>query len=123
MSPPTLFDDVGGQPAALTERGAPLSADQRRTQRQRRDVELGKHPLTGEQTRPDLGTCGTCALRSNEFSPHGYPKCTRGAQHEHRAPRPGPYMTRGAATDCRAWWPACPSHQPASGLPTPGAQP
>lgn len=120
MSTPALFDGYDVEPAAD---GQPQSADRRRTARQHQQVAAGIHPLTGEKTRPDFGTCGTCVPRSAAFSAQGYPKCTRGAQLGRRPFRAGPYMTHGAATDCRAWWPACPSHQPASGLPTPSTDP
>jgi hypothetical protein len=103
----SLFD---GTPALPVERivdpYAGLSADARRTGKQRQAVALGMHPLTKTKTRPDLGTCGSCALRSLGR----FPKCTLGADLPNR--KAGPYMTRGAATDCRAWWPACDNHQP-----------
>ena len=98
----TLF---GGYdpPVALADES--LSADQRRTLRQRRDVDSGVHPLMGGplHERADRTvkagdpkglphTCGSCVHRD----PHGYPSCVIG-------PR-----SHGAATDVRAWWPACP---------------
>lgn len=70
-----------------------LSADRRRTIRQKADVERGIHPLTRGKARPDLGTCGDCAHRL--ASERRYPKCELGPN------------TRGAFTDVRAWWPAC----------------
>lgn len=75
---------------------AQLSQDRRRAYRQRQLVKLGRHPLTGSATRPDLGTCGTCAHRQL-VGGHAktYPKCALGPQ------------TSGAATDVRRWWPAC----------------
>lgn len=85
----------------------PLSADRRRTLRQKADVERGVHPLTKEPTRPDLGTCGDCAFRTMV---HGgnktFPKCFR----------PGVANTHSAATDVRAWWPACPGYRADSAM-------
>jgi hypothetical protein len=70
-----------------------LSADRRRTLRQRADVDRGVHPLMGGKARPELGTCGSCANRVKNH--RGFPKCEVG-------PR-----TFSASTDVRAWWPAC----------------
>lgn len=102
----------GFDPPAAEE---PLSADRRRTQQQHALVDAGVHPLTRTKTRPELGTCGDCALRVGTGH-HGrtFPKCTLGAQLEKPPFRAGPYMTHGAATDCRAWWPACDNFQPRS---------
>lgn len=75
---------------------AGLSADRRRTLRQRGDVDRGIHPLTHGKARPDLGRCGTCAHRV--MRGHGgqaFPKCDLGP------------ATRSASTDVRRWWPAC----------------
>lgn len=73
-----------------------LSADRRRTARQRQLIADGWHPLTRDRARPDLGTCGTCVHRQL-VGHHGrsYPKCDVGP------------VTHGSATDVRAWWPAC----------------
>lgn len=97
-----LFPDF--EPAPLPpEKDPELSAGRRLTARQHADVERGIHPLTGEPTRPDLGTCGDCALRRPETSYSGktYPKCDR----------PGVRKAHSASSDVRAWWPACPKHQ------------
>jgi hypothetical protein len=73
-----------------------LSADRRRTLRQREQIDRGHHPLTGTRTRPDLGNCGTCSHRFlQEHHGKSYAKCDAG-------PR-----SSGAATDIRRWWPAC----------------
>ncbi len=105
MSEDSLFPDLV---PAVPEPVEKISAGRRLTMRQKRDVELGRHPLTGGKARPDLGTCGGCALRSLEFGgARSYPKCIQGASLD-TTPRPaGPYMTHGPATDVRAWWPAC----------------
>lgn len=88
-------------PAAADVDLASLSADRRRTLRQRADVDRGVHPLTGEPTRPDLGTCGDCALRRvGQHHDKRYAKCWRDG---------GVLASHSAASDVRAWWPACPS--------------
>ncbi len=90
------------EPIVLPEPPPPLSADRRRTQRQREAVAAGVHPLTKQRARPDLGTCGDCRFRE-VFGYHNrsFPKCTR---YESR-------ITHSAASDVRAWWPACPDHE------------
>ncbi|MGG5257482.1 hypothetical protein [Phycicoccus avicenniae] len=92
----------------------PLSADRRRTLRQRNDIALGRHPLAGapihaqapadaapgDRSRPF--TCGTCTHRTRR---RGYPKCDLAPD------------THGGGTDLRLWWPACTQYNdtPASG--------
>lgn len=106
-----LFD-VTPQPAPPQE-----SEGQRRTRRQRELLAAGQHPLTlvlshplrlhadaapGGDKRADGLRCGTCSHRTYATSNgRHYPKCTV----------PG-RMSNGAATDCRAWWPACVNHLP-----------
>ncbi len=76
------------------------SAGVRRTKRFLERIELGYHPLTGTRLHPDAHRerdgegprCGGCQHRI-EWA--GYPKCEF-------------YKTHSEATDCRAWWPACP---------------
>ena len=101
-----LFDATPYEVTRPDPLPADLSADQRRTLRQRRDIEQGRHPLAGaplhEQAPTDVApgdrgrpfTCGTCSHRSSG-SRYRWPKCDIGPQ------------SRGAATDVRAWWPAC----------------
>ena len=88
-----------------------LSPDRARTARQRAQVDAGIHPLTQEKARPDLGTCGDCTLRVLVRHHNGtYPKCARGI----KSGQPldlAPYASKSAATDVRAWWPACPAHE------------
>ena len=87
----------------------PLSPDRRRTQRQHDDVARGVHPLMRTPLHPEAPkdaaptdsrrrpfTCGECVHRIGS-GPHGYPKCDVGP------------ISHSAATDVRAWWPACPS--------------
>lgn len=90
--------------AAATAAAAHLSPDRRRTARQHADIAAGRHPLTREPTRPDLGTCGDCAHRVQMRHNGGtYPKCDRDD---------GRLITSGAGSDVRAHWPACPHHTP-----------
>lgn len=77
--------------------GETLSVGRQRTLRQHALVALGTHPLARRPTRPELGTCGDCTFRRAGR----YPKCTLDVAR----------MSRSIATDCRAWWPACPDHQ------------
>ncbi|HEY5200056.1 MAG TPA: hypothetical protein VIJ31_04030 [Acidothermaceae bacterium] len=103
----TLFE--GYEAGPVVDDG--LSADRRRTLRQRRDVASGVHPLTGGKARPDLGTCGECTFRQL-FRHHDgtYPKCFwtppswSAERYETTAP---PRLSHGTASDVRAWWPAC----------------
>jgi hypothetical protein len=81
-----------GTPAVAPD-AEPLSADRRRTARQRQLVADGWHPLTRGRAHPELGTCGDC--RHRLAAGRTYPKCELGP------------ANRGAATDVRAWWPAC----------------
>ncbi len=87
---------------AAPEPGPDLSADQRRTLRQKADVERGRHPLRRQScTFPDAGTCGECAYRVVlRYHGRSYAKCEQAE------------MTHGAASDCRAWWPACDRYEP-----------
>lgn len=93
-----------------------LSADRRRTLRQARAVAAGVHPLgllfPSVRMHPDAARdataddpkalpfrCGSCCLR--QLASHhnrSHPKCTKDwpARASH-----------SAATDVRAWWPAC----------------
>lgn len=81
-----------------------LTDDRRRTLRQAAEVARGVHPLTRGPLHPEASreavrgdakgqpfTCGTCTHRIQR----GYPKCDLST------------MSRSAASDVRAWWPAC----------------
>lgn len=97
------------------------STDQRRTDRQAGAIRAGVHPLAlvfgatvvmhpgadrtatrGDGPRLPL-RCGTCRYRFGVRHASTYPKC--GA-------RDGARVTRGPATDVRAWWPACLDYSP-----------
>lgn len=100
------------------------SPDQRRTRRQREAIAHGVHPLalvlrrvtlhpdaprpTGPHNNDPGPRCGDCAHRTpvNRGTSSSYPKCTYGGH-------PWPRATGSAATDVRAWWPACTDHTPA----------
>lgn len=119
----TLFDM---EPVAPREPEPKLSADARRTLRQAQVMDRGRHPLSlagpclrlhpdapppGDRKAPGP-RCGTCAFLQRQEK---WLKCTRGRSGEIYTPsfRSGPYETRGAATDMRAWWPGCERWQPA----------
>jgi hypothetical protein len=98
-----------------------LSAGQRLTLRQAENASRGVHPLTRGRLHPEASrdaarsdkrnlpfTCGSCVHRSPCWGEHGYPKCML------PSPDGKPYATRlthSAASDCRGWWPACPSYE------------
>lgn len=117
MGEPTLFDM---DPAAAGVEPK-LSDGRRRTIRQAQAMAHGSHPLAllGSHLRlhPDAPPaddrkapgprCGGCVfIVANAWD---YLKCTRGRAGEIGTPsfRSGPYETRGAATELRAWWPGC----------------
>lgn len=115
---PDLFGNLPTPAPAAVVDVPKLSADALRTRRQREDIAAGRHPLTGgtlnTQAPNDAANaqavglrCGSCVHRvlSNH---HGksWPKCNAfGAA----------YLTHGAATDVRGWWPACGRHEPKGG--------
>ncbi|MBT9255404.1 hypothetical protein KMZ30_07435 [Phycicoccus sp. KQZ13P-1] len=85
-----------------------LSADRRRTLRQRAEIANGRHPLAGAPLhaqaptdpapggRPLPFTCGTCSHRqTHRHNSRSYQKCDL-------VP-----VTNGPGTDLRLWWPAC----------------
>lgn len=115
-----LFDDAPYrmEPTAL-DALAELSPDRRRTIRQADAITRGVHPLglvfPRVRMHPDADravarsdarglplTCGTCVFRKLLHSgDRAYPKCTR---------KPA-FQTHSAATDIRAWWPACTAYE------------
>lgn len=116
-----------------------LSADRRRTQRQREVIAQGVHPLSLAVTptlrlHPDAPRdrdgdgprCGDCRFRElDRYHNRTYPKCTAGAHPVTRRKFDGteyqateyPRVSAGAGTDVRAWWPACPDYQPETATP------
>lgn len=115
MGEDCLFDI---QPTPVAE---PMSADRRRTVRQKQTIDAGGHPLgnviNGIRRHPDTKgktygsdgpkdrslTCGTCIHRVlMGYHTADYPKCDVGG---------GIRMSHGTGTDVRAWWPACTDHE------------
>jgi hypothetical protein len=97
-----------------------VSADRRRTLRQAERIAAGVHPLTGgplhelasrhrDSTAPksDPFTCGSCWFREvNRYHNKSFAKCWESD---------GKRATHSAATDVRAWWPACRNYSPSDG--------
>lgn len=76
-----------------------LSADARRTIRNRQLIANGTHPVTRLRLVDNGQTCGNCVHSGAQGGVAGtYYKC--GAQN-------GRYITGGPATDIRLKWPAC----------------
>lgn len=97
MTAPSLFPELA--PVAASTAGPPekVSADRRRTLRQRADVDRGVHPLMRGPIANNGQTCGSCVHRVlTGHHNRTYPKCDLTE------------MSFSAASDCRAWWPACP---------------
>jgi hypothetical protein len=115
----TLFPELEPTPGFVkAEPKVPepkLSADRRRTKRQKDMLANGVHPITRQPLSTVEGaTCGTCALR-HQFGHRNktYAKCTLGAPDSQ--PQLGPHVTRSASSDVRAWWTACLSWQTKNG--------
>lgn len=121
MTELALFDMDPTVP--VPEPAEPISADRRRTIRQAEAIARGVHPLalvvptirmhpdTDRGARPGDGIktlrCGSCKWRALWlWHNKTYPKCTN----LHGRPT-RPLTTHGAATDCRAWWPACTAYE------------
>lgn len=121
-----LFDVEGHRvpsPVVVVEE---VSRDRRRTQRQRDLITAGVHPLTLTmmprlKLHPESGTgtddrrCGNCRYRESTLHhDYRYPKCYFpgvGMGPEDLRKHGYPRVSRGAATDCRAWWPGCTDHE------------
>jgi hypothetical protein len=98
--PAGLFD---AEPYQVTP-APPPGADGRRTLRQADVLATGYHPVSRLKLHPDAPPvedraapgprCGDCAHLFRKVMGSTYLKC-------------GPNATGGAATDLRAWWPAC----------------
>jgi hypothetical protein len=109
MAPPGLADEAVA--------GGRLSDGRRRTIRQLALLRSGRHPIGMLRLHPDAPPagdrdapgprCGTCRFRemADSNGNRSFPKCLRGWDGD--PVREPPYATHGAATDCRAWWPAC----------------
>lgn len=130
---PGLFDSTPfyvAPPEPPPSAAEGLSADRRRTLRQREDIAAGRHPLTrgplhelslGAHAQPgDKGlpfTCGSCSFRELiDYHNRTYPKCLRDLTyggHDAATVRLDQVKnaTHGTATDVRAWWPACTGYE------------
>lgn len=92
----TLFDGSLEEWKALHPSTAGLSADARRTLRNRQMIERGRHPVTNAPLL-DPGwnrTCGDCDHHFSHTRNQTWHKCELNATH-------------GPATDIRVGWPAC----------------
>lgn len=114
-----------------------LSAGRRLTLRQAEMVAAGIHPLTRGKLHPlasthrdadspksDPFTCGSCWFREViQYHNRSYAKCVLpGPVRVYRKGEDGkfhwetvegaPRATHSAASDVRAWWPACPDYSP-----------
>lgn len=127
----TLFD--GYEPTPLPpSRDRALSADRRRTERQKEQIRAGIHPLTGRQVHL-LGDiyasaddaknlpyrCGSCIFRQVlRYHDSAFPKClfpeSRGADEVET--KGYPRVSHSTASDVRAWWPACRDYSPSDRL-------
>lgn len=104
--------------------GEDLSPGQRRRRRQEQALGKGNHPLglafrvalllhsdappVDDREAPGP-RCGSCRFRElMHAGSRSQPKCLRGW----RPGKPPPWATHGAATDVRAWWPACRHWEP-----------
>ncbi len=142
----TLFD--GYEPEVREPRPSEdmtLSAGRRLTLRQAEMVADGIHPLTRGQLHPlasqhrdasapkdDPFTCGSCRFRAVErYHNYTYPKCLlpgpvrayvkRGDGWRWETVDGAPRATHSAASDVRAWWPACPDYSPGDSRLSPDA--
>jgi hypothetical protein len=122
-----LFDmepAPGAAPAPPPAAADPVSAGRKLLARQGKQLTDGWHPLSGGRLHPDAAPaddraapglrCGSCRYRELIYGgQNAYPKCTVGAKRTADGhPLSGPRITHGAATDVRAWWPACRDYEP-----------
>lgn len=114
-----------------------LSPGQRLTKRQSDAIAVGRHPLTRGPLHPlasrhrdasspkaDPFTCGSCYFREAlGYHTRSYPKCMVPGPVRAYRKQPGgdwrfetiegaPRATHSAASDVRAWWPACTDYSP-----------
>ena len=127
-----LFAGFDPEPPAEQER---MSADRRRTERQKQAIRAGLHPLgvtlrTYLPLHPDApadpfdptspgARCGNCHFRVlAEWNSRTWPKCAAGVPDSAVGASGGvpldqaPRVSHGAGTDIRAWWPGCRDHEP-----------
>lgn len=99
-----------------------LSADRRRTRRYLALLQVGRHPLGGrlhdhaapvDDPHAPGRRCGNCWYRQLlPYHARVYPKCLLGVTNPTDTDRLGdaPRVAHSAASDVRAWWPACRDH-------------
>lgn len=100
MNDQRLFDPG---PATIAEEPEQLSADARRTLRNRRLIASGIHPATHRRIlleAPNNPTCGDCA-HHRAYRNH------RGDGNWHKCARHHLGESHSAASDIRVSWPAC----------------
>lgn len=95
----TLFDD-DAVPFVPPEFAAPLSADRRRTIRNREALAKGRHPVTKVALANNGKTCGDC---EHHVVAGGHAKRYHKCEFND---------TNGPATDIRVSWPACIRYEP-----------
>lgn len=115
-----LFDI---DPALIVVPPPKLTGNARRTELQLEKLAAGYHPITGLRLHPEAAPvddreapgrrCGTCRFREVlGYHRKSYAKCmdpgTRGADEVDRFGTP--FVTHGAGSDVRSWWPACVDH-------------
>lgn len=118
--PTGLFDL---DPSQVAPAPAKLSPDARRIARQEEELAAGYHPVTKlklhEQAAPadDRDApgrrCGSCRFRTSlGYRRKSYPKCLNpGGMGADEVEVLGlPYVSHGAGTDVRKWWPGCVDH-------------
>lgn len=115
-----LFDSAPWRVAPAPPEVDDRTPEQRRRDRQLRLLETGVHPITHRRLHVDAPPpgdrnapgprCGTCRFREL-FQHHDrrWPKCFYGWDGDYR--HDVPYASHGAATDVRAWWPACVAYE------------
>ena len=121
----TLFDF---DPTPVPAPEPKLSADRRRTQLQTQRLAAGIHPLSGvagahlplhpaaapaDDPKAPGRRCGNCSWRQVlAYHARSYPKCMHpGGLSANAYERYGPpRVSHSAASDVRAWWPACRDH-------------
>jgi hypothetical protein len=121
---PALFGMARVSPPAKQSPGRRL------TEVQSTRIRSGVHPLSGhvagrylplhvEAAAPEPSSpgrrCGNCRFHrtsTNRGTSNDYPKCHyQSPAAERNTPRAFPRVSSGAASDCRAWWPACVDHE------------
>lgn len=116
-----LFENPRRRPGQKTP--VERNPDKRRMQLQMEKFAAGYHPITGMKLHAEAGPaddrtapgrrCGTCRFRVVlPYHRKSFPKClnpgTYGADEIDQVGPP--FVSHGAATDVRRWFPACDDH-------------